>query len=93
MTPEDKIKELEETVSKLVSQIKIIQKRTDKQRGYLIAENMVLNECLHDVFTYADFDIRERHGDEEYIAKDLKSMIFKAQRKVEKLRQEEKFEE
>lgn len=93
MTPEERIKELEETVSKLVSQIKIIQKRTNNQRAYLIAENMVLNECLHDVFTYADFDIRERHGDEEYIAKDIKNMILKAQRKVEKLRQEGKFKE
>ena len=86
MTPEERIKELEETVSKLVSQIKIIQKRTDKQRGYLIAENMVLSDCLHDVFTYTDTDIKERHGDEEYITKDLKNMILKAQRKVDELR-------
>lgn len=83
----------EETISKLVSQIKIMQNRSRKKIGYMIAENMVLAECLCDIFRYANTSIKERHGDEECIAKDLKNMILKAQRKVDELRQEGKIEE
>ena len=60
----------------------------EKERIYdiILEENIVLNKFLYDIFNYAERDIRERHGDEEYIAKDLKNMFFKVQREVRKIR-------
>lgn len=109
MTPEEKIKELEEKILELESQIRLKTKTCKQLRQMLIEserkmekynylkeqericdinreENIVLDKFLHDIFSYADLDIRERHGDEEYIIKDLKNMFFKVQREVIKIR-------
>ena len=82
MTPEERIKEL---VSQ-ISQMKIIENGLHKKLRYMTARNMILEECLREVFAYANTGIKERHGDEESIAKDIKNMMFKAQRKIDELR-------
>lgn len=61
-------------------------KKKEKIYDIILEENIVLDKFLHDIFSYADLDIRERHGDEEYIAKDLKNMFFKVQRETRKIR-------
>lgn len=73
--------------------IKKMEKITDdyikeKERIYdmILEENIILNKFLYDIFSYADRDIRERHGDDEYIAEDLKNMFFKVQREIRKIR-------
>ena len=60
----------------------------EKERIYDInrEENIVLNKFLHDIFSYADLDMGKRHGDEGYIVKDLKTMFFKVQSEVRKIR-------
>lgn len=109
MTPEEKIKKLEEKILELESKIRLKTKTCkqlrqmlikdqrkieeynylkEKERIYdiILEENIVLDKFLHDIFSYADLDIKERHGDEEYIIKDLKTMFFKAHREARKIR-------
>lgn len=109
MTPEVKIKKLEEKILELESKIRLKTKTCKQLRQMLIKnqrkieeynylkekeriydinreENIVLNKFLHDIFSYADLDMGKRHGDEEYIVKDLKTMFFKVQSEVRKIR-------
>lgn len=82
MTPEERMKEL----ASQIYQIKIIENGLHKKLRYVLARSMVLEECLRDILRYANNGIKERHGDEESIAKDLKNMMFQAQRKIDELR-------
>ena len=109
MTPEAKIKKLEEKILELESKIRLKTKTCKQLRQMLIKdqrkieeynylkekeriydinreENIVLNKFLHDIFSYADLDMGKRHGDEGYIVKDLKTMFFKVQSEVRKIR-------
>ena len=96
MKPEEKIKKLEEKILELESKIRLKtkmnkqlrQRKLEEQRMHniILEENIVLNKFLHDIFSYADRDIKERHGDEEYIVDDLKTMFFKVQREARKIR-------
>ena len=61
-------------------------KKKEKIYDIILEENIVLDKFLHDIFRYADLDIRERHGDEEYIVEDLKNMFFKVQSETRKIR-------
>ena len=61
-------------------------KKKEKIYDIILEENIVLDKFLHDIFSYADLDIRERHGDEEYIVEDLKNMFFKVQSETRKIR-------
>ena len=61
-------------------------KKKEKIYDIILEENIVLDKFLHDIFSYADLDIRERHGDEEYIVEDLKNMFFRVQRETRKIR-------
>ena len=82
MTPEERMKEL----ASQIYQIKIIKNRSLKKLRYMSERSMILEECLRDILRYANKGIKERHGDEESIAKDLKNMMFKAQKKIDELR-------
>ena len=82
MTPEERMKEL----ASQIYQIKIIENRSLKKLRYMSERSMILEECLRDILRYANKGIKERHGDEESIAKDLKNMMFKAQKKIDELR-------
>lgn len=82
MTPEER----RSVLASQIHQMKIIENRSLKKLRYVSARSMVLDECLRDILRYANNGIKERHGDEESIAKDLKNMMFQAQRKINELR-------
>lgn len=82
MTPEERRSEL----ASQIFQMKIIENRSLKKLRYVTARSMILEECLREILRYANKGIKERHGDEESIAKDIKNMMFKAQKKIDELR-------